>query len=203
MNSAKMAKLIGLIFACLQVTCGLADAAPLHDTKKNLSPHAHATSANTDVAREGIFVLKAARASISSGKLLLAGIGTNVLALEPTVKPPAGVSESADRFLERWTKTDHSMTPTALLMSHTVTSADAYRTLSLQIDRPTKGNAGEWLFDVAAVDGKENDFPDRMMDLTDVTITVAMSHSPEEFELGHVCGPWTPELLKSHKDISK
>jgi hypothetical protein len=161
---------------------------------------AHSASST---AREGVFILNAASAKIGEGKLVLSGVRGNVLAFEPDVRPPVGVSELAERFLARWSTTEHSINPAAFLMSHSLTSDEAYRTLTLQIDQPVKNGLDEWIFEVGPMADQPRDFPTLTMELPDVTVTVVMAHSPQEFALGHVCGPWTPEALKGHAEVAE
>ncbi|MFZ9965360.1 MAG: hypothetical protein ACO3IN_00040 [Steroidobacteraceae bacterium] len=161
------------------------------------------THSASSTAREGVFILNAASAKIGEGKLVLSGVRGNVLAFETDVRPPVGVSELAERFLARWSTTEHSINPAAFLMSHSLTSDEAYRTLTLQIDQPVKNGLDEWIFEVGPMADQPRDFPTLSMELPDVTVTVVMSHSPQEFALGHVCGPWTPEALKGHAEVAE
>ncbi len=184
----------------MPITGPLADPLPLQES---VTADSHLESISSGTSREGVFVLNAAIAKVREGKLVLSGVRTNVLAFEPDVRPPVGVSESAERFLTRWSTTGHSINPAAFLMSHSLTADEAYRTLTLQIDKPVMNGLDEWTFEINPVADRQHDFPTPSMELRDVTVTVVMSHSPQEFALGHVCGPWTPETLKGHAEVAE
>ena len=147
------------------------------------------------------FNLQAKSAVVSEGKLTLEGVSPVVFAVESGAETAYGVTESSNRFLERWAELDHDIRPHGVLFTSgkPVTNGEshdgAYRALKFDIDNPMRDGDADWVFEIDHVEGAADVFKEPRV-IEPVMLTIVMAHTPEEVAAGRVCGPWDVSDLR-------